>query len=357
MFNLLLVLVIIFLIYFIWINLSISKKYKNTLEKFIDKDDEYFFDITDEDKDTYFMIIDTYKTLLDREPSADELNKDYLDISKETITINDFHKRIQNTEEFKMLHNIQSNSTFSPTNAENDLEDMQKIQHYLFELMPNANEPDNIEMDYMMKKYRGLDKDEKKFKKYIRSTPEYKEYKQNQKPTINNVKNKLKSKVVALSDKVNNVEYQISKPNLNKTTLKVKSLLNEGNDELEEVLKRKRDHDDEKPDVDTCEFYKTAQEHQLAKLTNKRNLDKLKYHCEISKEYKNVDDKMVLLPGQEWSVPQKYTPVCHHAQCSVNPVLDQTALIGTILNTDENILPKFIYKEDESGGLLSMDKM
>jgi hypothetical protein len=59
---------------------------------------------------------------------------------------------------------------------------------------------------------------------------------------------------------------------------------------------------------------------------------------------------MVLLPGQEWSVPQKHPPVCYGNKGNYNPTIEQTALIGTLLGDAKDteigsIMPKFSYKE------------
>lgn len=68
------------------------------------------------------------------------------------------------------------------------------------------------------------------------------------------------------------------------------------------------------------------------------------------KKYLNAYDDMVLFPEYKWSVPEKRQPVCYFEQSRVNPSLDQTALIGTLLEEADNtkvgsIMPKFEYKE------------
>lgn len=60
----------------------------------------------------------------------------------------------------------------------------------------------------------------------------------------------------------------------------------------------------------------------------------------------------VLLPDQQWVVPQPRAPVCTAGSqtCIVQPSLDQTALIGTLLEDANNmqvgsIMPKFTFTE------------
>lgn len=62
---------------------------------------------------------------------------------------------------------------------------------------------------------------------------------------------------------------------------------------------------------------------------------------------------MVLLPGMEWSVPQPRPPVCLPCptSCPVQPSLDQTSLLGTLLSDANDtqvgsMMPKFTYSEE-----------
>jgi hypothetical protein len=62
---------------------------------------------------------------------------------------------------------------------------------------------------------------------------------------------------------------------------------------------------------------------------------------------------MVLLPGMEWSVPQPRPPVCLPCPttCPVQPSLDQTRLLGTLLSDANDtqvgsMMPKFTYHEE-----------
>ncbi len=72
--------------------------------------------------------------------------------------------------------------------------------------------------------------------------------------------------------------------------------------------------------------------------------------CDKSATTKHDKGDMVLLPGQEWSIPQKHTPSCYGNNLSYNPLIEQTSLIGTLLTDAKDteigsIMPKFSYKE------------
>lgn len=113
-----------------------------------------------------------------------------------------------------------------------------------------------------------------------------------------------------------------------------------------------------KQDAD-CQFnknqledkYRSNRETSMAKTVHDRNREELKNICERNKSFAQYhDEDMVLIPGQEWSVPQKHTPACYGRDSAYNPMIEQTALIGTLLNDAKDtqigsIMPKFTYKE------------
>ena len=215
--------------------------------------------------------------------------------------------------------------------------------------MPTSEtEDDPIYIEFLVMKYRGMHKDKDKLIKYLKKTPEYQDYKKSVKKQTPKNENDNTEASVNLIEKNTNVEHKISRPDLNKST--IKTVKNKSKEYIN-LLKDKTDKDDS-VDEQTCDFYNQYkalnEETMLSSLQEKRNLDKLKYHCELSKSYSNVNDDLKLLPGQEWSVPQKRTPVCTSQNCEINNSLSQSALIGTLLNEVEfnsKILPSFSYEE------------
>lgn len=92
-------------------------------------------------------------------------------------------------------------------------------------------------------------------------------------------------------------------------------------------------------DNSTCAYSKNQFEidllaknkQELSDYINDRNMSHLKNVCTRNKKFINADENMVLYPEFKWSVPQKHPPVCTGSTNSVNPMVDQTALIGTLL--------------------------
>jgi hypothetical protein len=89
-----------------------------------------------------------------------------------------------------------------------------------------------------------------------------------------------------------------------------------------------------------CQFDKNAidnknrnnNETSLSSSINQRNRDELKNICERNSAFSKFnDDQLVLLPGQEWSVPYKRPPVCLGGTPNFQPLMTQTALLGTLI--------------------------
>ena len=109
---------------------------------------------------------------------------------------------------------------------------------------------------------------------------------------------------------------------------------------------QKEDYLDSQSVLDTikkeakCVFNKDAMDNQyamkgpnqdMARLLDKRNTDELKNTCVRNQKFLGVDEDMVLDPSLRWSVPQRHPPVCVGGANKYQPVLEQTALIGTLL--------------------------
>lgn len=336
--------IVLLLIY----NYKSMRFHKKVIESF---QDELYMNLTDADKQLYFSIIDTYELLLDRDPSEDELNFEFNEIKTNKYGIVDLHNKLKTSMEYKQLNDIQGNLVFSPTTSNNDVQDYNTVVLLLKEHMPTSEtEEDPVYIDFLVMKYRTMNKDKDKFVAYFKKTPEYNDYVENTKNKQSKEDTTKDTRSVVLTEKNNNVEHQISPPTIGKSTLNtIKKKSKDFINLLEEKTKLQNVPEDEQ----TCDFYnqfKTLNEEtMLSDLQAKRELDKMKYHCELSKTYANVDSNITLLPGQEWTVPQKHTPVCHSQNCEVSNSLSQSALIGTLLEDSElnsKILPTFKYEEE-----------
>lgn len=96
----------------------------------------------------------------------------------------------------------------------------------------------------------------------------------------------------------------------------------------------------------TDEYYKSlGPNSDMSALQDKRNTDDLRNTCIRNKKFLGIDEDMVLDPSLKWSIPQRHPPVCVGGKNSYQPVIEQTALIGTLLENAldtkvGSILPK-----------------
>ena len=136
---------------------------------------------------------------------------------------------------------------------------------------------------------------------------------------------------------VDGKRYNLPRPDINKHT----QLTDGKHTNTKKTKKTKK--------LDCSALDKISENTSLAELHSKREMEDLKYHCEMRNNYDNVNDDLTLIKGQEWSVPQQRTPVCYSQSCHVANQFDQTSLIGTLIgDVEENryIMPEFTYAED-----------
>jgi hypothetical protein len=89
----------------------------------------------------------------------------------------------------------------------------------------------------------------------------------------------------------------------------------------------------------------------LSDFLKQRNDDLHDEDCKRGKKYYNADDDLVLFPEFKWEVPQRRPPVCYSKGNNYQPLADQTALIGTLLEDAKDtqvgsIMPKFNHTEE-----------
>ena len=173
-------------------NYKSNKIHKKLIESF---QDELYMDLKEEDKKLYFGIIDTYELLLDRDPSEDELNFEFNEIKTKKHNLLDLHNNIKESMEYKRLNDIQQNTAYASTTSNNDIQDYNLIVHILKELMPaSETEDDPIYIEFLVMKYRGMNKDKDKLIKYLKKTPEYQDYKKSVKKQQPKKKKKITQK-------------------------------------------------------------------------------------------------------------------------------------------------------------------
>ncbi len=353
------------LVFFCKVNTMFMKK--KILETFQEQDE--LFHISPADKSIYFEIIDTYQLLLNRDPEEYELNKNFNDIKNERILIEDIVKNIQESEEYARINDNNDTSHLAPANTSSASEERK-----LFDIMLENNIPQhsfNSEfMDFLYSKYNKLNKDETSFINYVKKTPEYieifKHKLEKDLPDTTHFKVVTSQTQQTVSSDVVIEEFVVDEEESNQTSTDSTQNENDNtqitiseclaldikrpntNDLSESGVKLiLKEHKQKQNECDSIPL--TKNQHILSDKIAKRNLEQLKYHCEISKNYKNMNKDLTLLKDQSWSVPQKYTPVCYSETCDVSDQMSQTSLIGTLLEETDNskILPSFSFSENE----------
>lgn len=388
---LLLVLLILCIFILCWVALRSRQCHKSLLESFKAEDELMHHDISEDEKYIYFLIIDLYQKNLNRDPHEEELRAHFDSIRRNDRPLSDIYNEIVSTEEYNLLHNEDSKHGRAHSTKQ-DIDDYDLVHTTLMEMMPEQQKifyekNDRTYTTFLVSKYREFGRDKVQLKKYIVRTPEYVEYIERSKGTVDVKEGARRDEEIvmmilkrdvpgmykkALSDaelrsdliqiyvessrsKAVFVEKVRSHPeNTSRaepgTTLLTESstyVINRPDTRKSSSVRVGKAPSSVKSSQDSgCEFFKKAQ--YLNNVQNRRNLEDQKYMCEMSKMYENVSEDMTLAPGHEWSVPQKRAPVCHtQASCDMHASRDQTSLIGTVLDSvNDRILPSFEYKEN-----------
>lgn len=314
----------------VWIVYRARTAHRVLMETFRAEDESMRPDITEEDKYLYFLIIDMYQKNLRREPSEDELETHFSNVKHKKEKMADVYEHIVDSDEFKRLQNPADTDDKMPVTAPSQsTKDFEVVKRILEELIPNTKiyyERNNrLYVDFIVAKYVAFDRDVDRLRAYIMGTPEYAEAHPAKKappqaPKANTENNEKERKSAVLNVSQKSV-YEFDRPHQGQTTASRKAC------------------DDLFPET-----------HTLSDVRDKREKDRMRFACEQSNTYDNVDTAMRLLPDQQWSVPQKRAPVCTSKnKCDVGETFSQTALIGTVLDDAENdrILPTFSYEEEE----------
>ena len=298
------ILIIILFTFGIIKNCSIHNQ---TIEKF---NEEMYIDMSMDEKALYFKIIETFKKVLNRSPSVDELYSEFKKLKNNSKTHEMLMKQLKNSDEYKKI--LKGDEYFNAYHSvkekkNKDFVDEKQIKKVLKEIMPLIDVDDLYDdknLPYLIMKYRSMNRNHDEFKNYILLTPEYAEYcKINEKrdfstDTLNSmyplpVEKENVSEIVDEEEYVDEEEsyvvpilassisstplsYNIDRPDTNnRKKLSIKKEC-KFNDEFTSILNNSND--------------------LLAKTQIKRNFDELMYHCHkegsgCALNYKNRDIK------------------------------------------------------------------
>jgi hypothetical protein len=343
-----------------------SVQLKNiVIESFQEKDE--MFHISPADKSKYFEIIDTYQMLLNRDPDKDELNLRFNELKVGRKRIEDIVVIMKKSNEYRRINDDFDNKSHAPANTSTEFQERRDFDIMLEKQFHNHEFGADF-TDYIYSQYLRFDKNARVLKEYVKNTQEFQTYKNNNGATeeetyiIENITEEKEHVMEYVTEEFverieptspnnmveieSDVSLQLDRPN---TGMSSDGLSTNG---LRIIIEEHKLHTDETKEI-SCKNSKEQpcglkESHALSDTQAKRNIDALNYHCDMSKDYINVDSNLTLLKGQEWTVPQKHAPICYSQSCDVRYLTEQTSLIGTLLDDVDNnskILPTFSFEE------------
>lgn len=343
--------------------------------------------IPDTPQGTEDEVIAIFNEILERHPDAEELQYYSTFIKGNPANVEKMKVLLLQSNEYKRLQKLQNNTAYGYLLGGITDRQLSLMVVGVYNQVAGDGKLDDDTLKFLKKKYLEFQLDEKVFKKFVqdfivfdsksKTNTQLNQSLQNASTetsmntnransTITNQlaqstfekENKLQPSSTSQTPTPMSTETSVSKTNeaqgkeqyTNKDTQEC-SADSKGSqintDKLIKMIKENADCQFSKNGLD--EKYRSEQ--SMADAIKDRNHDELKNICERNKTFsKYHHEDMVLLPGQEWSVPQKHPPVCYGNKGNYNPRIEQTALIGTLLGDAKDteigsIMPKFTYKE------------
>lgn len=330
--------------------------------------------LTQEDFRLYRKIIDLYKKVLDRLPSSAELNFYFAMMKKNPkFDLDKLEETLIASREHMILEMNQKNTVHGDLDGNVTERQLKVVIYSLYESVYGA-EPDKITFDFLRARFVDMSMNEEKFVQFLKelkyledsthkdfvsklhkvdeSSHDY--YANKNDPT------KVFDKYIDLKPDVK--KYTMDKPEEHYNTKALDDVLerrsvnvyvkNEHNITTDDILKNIRESDDK------CLLGKYKKNfkggHDLANEIKDRDADLMSYRKDAHRgKYTNADDNMVLYPEFKWAIPERRPPVCYGNKNEYNPLLTQTALLGTPLNEAKDtevgsIMPKFKFETVEA---------
>jgi hypothetical protein len=305
-------------------------------------------------------VIAIFNEILDRNPDVEELRYYSTFIKQGPSHVEKMKLLLLHSEEYKRLQKMQSNLAFGQLLGGITDRQLTLMVNTIYDNITNtSNKLDDETLKFLKKKYLEFELDENVFKKFVKDVVLFKPTHRST-PTPPNSASLSKTanfKVVNTLEKfafdaeksttsadatstpststisTGTVSTASSSNNsVNPSKLTINTVVSSGvntSKVIESVKQQAK-----------CQFDKNAidnknrnnNETSLSSSINQRNRDELKNICERNSAFSKFnDDQLVLLPGQEWSVPYKRPPVCLGGTPNFQPLMTQTALLGTLI--------------------------
>jgi hypothetical protein len=334
--------------------------------------------LNQEDFRLYRKIIDVYKKVLDRLPSSAELNFYFAVMKKNPkFDLDKLEETLIASREHMILEMNQKNEVNGDLEGNVTERQLKVVIYSLYETVYGA-EPDKITFDFLRTRFVDMSMNEEKFVKFLKE--------------LKYLEDSTHKEFVSRLDHEDEKKYYIDnsgykgedpekifdkyielKPDIKKYTM----------DKPEEHYERKHEVDDigerrsfnvyvkDPNDITTDDILKNIREsddkcllgkykknfhnsNELANEIKDRDADLLDYRKNLvhhggKSDYVNADENMVLYPEFKWAIPERRPPVCYGNKNNYNPLMTQTALIGTPLNEAKDtevgsIMPKFKFE-------------
>lgn len=338
--------------------------------------------IPDTPQGTEDEVIAIFNEILERHPDAEELQYYSTFMKSNPANVEKMKLLLLQSNEYKRLQKLQNNTAYGYLlGGITDRQLTLMVVSVYNQVAGSGNKLDDDTMKFLKKKYLEFQLDEKVFKKFLQDFVLF----DSSSKTANNNNKQVSSTSqqdaaairanAAITDKLAQSGFEKENKMNPSASSQVPQSAKETTtqDKAKEQYTNKEQQqctpDAKKNTIDTdklikmikdnadCQFSKDGvddkyrSEQSLANAVNDRNRDELKNICERNKTFSKYHyEDMVLVPGQEWTIPQKHPPVCYGSKGNYNPRIEQTALIGTLIGDAKDteigsIMPKFSYKE------------
>jgi hypothetical protein len=338
--------------------------------------------IPDTPQGTEDEVIAIFNEILDRHPDAEEIQYYSTFIKEGPANVEKMKLLLLQSNEYKRLQKLQNNTAYGYLlGGITDRQLTLMVVGIYNQVAGSGNQLDEDTLKFLKKKYLEFQLDEKVFKKFIQDFIVFDSKSKTGKkiadtPVQDASDEKSKRANSAITDKLtettfekdNKLQPSASSQVPASASKEASSPVSKTNTETKEQYSQQCSKDNKQIDTDKlikaikenadCQFSKDGldnkhrSEQSLATVVNDRNRDELKNICERNKTFSKYHyEDMVLVPGQEWSIPQKHPPVCYGNKGNYNPLVEQTSLIGTLLSESKDteigsIMPKFTFKEN-----------
>lgn len=305
-------------------------------------------------------VIEIYNTILDRNPDPEELQYYSTYVKQGLGHIEKMKLLLLQSQEYKRLQKTQNNFAYGHLlGGITDRQLTMMVTSVYNQLTKEGDKIDDETLKFLKKKYLEFQLDEVVFRRFVK---DYVLFKPTSSGTTNAAARTTNASSTSTVQKPNSTIIQslatsaAASPAPVTTTATTEKYQNTttasgavNTTKMIENIKTKADCQFDKNKLDNTT--RSNSEQALASTINDRNRDELKNICQRNTTYSRYHyDDLVLLPGQEWSVPQKHPPVCSGRTTGYNPLVEQSSLIGTLLPDAKDtevgsIMPKFTYKE------------